>query len=113
MAKSCTILMTSLAFALLCTVGPASAADDDLLAKGKAIATEQCGGCHAVGPDGASPHAQAPPFRTVFESYPPASLAEALAEGIVSGHPDMPQFAFDPPDIEALIAFLDSLNTAK
>jgi mono/diheme cytochrome c family protein len=45
--------------------------------------------------------------------YPPESLAEALAEGIVSGHPDMPEFVFKPPEIEAIIAYLDSLKPAE
>jgi hypothetical protein len=28
--------------------------------------------------------------------YPLEALEEALAEGIVTGHPDMPQFALEP-----------------
>ena len=38
------------------------------------------------------------------------TLAEALAEGIMTGHPTMPQFTFEPDQIGALIAFLQSLE---
>ena len=45
---------------------------------------------------GNSPHRQAPPFRDVVERYPVEDLEELLAEGIVSGNPDMPEFTFEP-----------------
>lgn len=35
--------------------------------------------------------------------------AEALAEGIVTGHPDMPAFTFSPTQIGAIIAYIKSL----
>ena len=40
--------------------------------------------------------ALAPPFRLLPQRYPVEHLAEALAEGIVTGHPAMPQFKFHP-----------------
>jgi hypothetical protein len=57
-----------------------------------------------------SHHEEAPPFRVVVTRYPPEDLAESLAEGIVSGHPDMPEFVFEPPEIEAILAYLGSLT---
>jgi hypothetical protein len=33
-------------------------------------------------------------------------LSEVLAEGIMLGHPDMPEFTFEPGEIEAIIAYL-------
>jgi hypothetical protein len=33
-----------------------------------------------------------------------------LAEGIVSGHPDMPEFVFQPDEITAILGYLDSLK---
>ena len=84
-------------------------AESDLARQGAAILDKNCSRCHAIGKTGASPHATAPPFRVVVTMYPPDSLAEALAEGIVSGHPDMPEFVFDPDEIEAIVTYLDSL----
>ncbi|MFN3868001.1 MAG: c-type cytochrome [Hyphomicrobiaceae bacterium] len=76
---------------------------------GRAIVTEHCARCHAVGMNDQSPHAEAPPFRVVVDRYPSEDLAEALAEGLVSGHPDMPVFQFSVPQIEGFIAYLDDL----
>lgn len=76
---------------------------------GRAIAKQNCARCHAIEMTDESPHEKAPPFRLVVERYPSEDLAEALAEGIVSGHPDMPVFVFQPPEIEGFIAYLDSL----
>jgi cytochrome c len=82
----------------------------DLVAKGRAILESNCARCHAIGMDDTSHHEEAPPFRVVVTRYPPEDLAEALAEGIVSGHPDMPEFVFQPPEIEAILAYLGTLT---
>ena len=37
-------------------------------------------------------------------------LAEALAEGIMTAHPQMPVFTFTPEQIDDLLAYLDSLK---
>ena len=37
-------------------------------------------------------------------------LAESLAEGIMTDHPSMPAFRFDPDQIENLIAYLKTLE---
>ncbi len=88
----------------------AIAAEKDLSNKGEVIVRENCARCHAVGTAGESPVVEAPPFRTLSENYPVESLAESLAEGIVSGHPDMPIFVFKPHDIEAIIVYLESIQ---
>ena len=86
------------------------AGDEEMIAKGQALVEENCARCHAIGRDDKSPHEKAPPFRDVVEIYPSENLAEALAEGIVSGHPDMPVFQFEPPQIEAFLGYLNSLS---
>jgi cytochrome c len=55
--------------------------------RGEGLLTSNCGRCHAVGRTGNSTHPQAPPFRTLGQRYPIEVLAEALAEGLSSGHP--------------------------
>lgn len=86
-----------------------SAQEDDVVAKGRAILEANCARCHAIGMEDQSHHEEAPPFRVVVTRYPPENLAEALAEGIVSGHPDMPEFVFQPNEIEAILAYLNTL----
>jgi mono/diheme cytochrome c family protein len=84
---------------------------DPAVAHGRAFAEQNCGRCHAVGPSGQSPLAKAPPFRTLHERYPVENLTEALAEGLKTGHPEMPQFdELDTEQIDDLIAYLKSLE---
>lgn len=77
---------------------------------GKAFAEENCARCHAIGRDGDSPLAEAPAFRDLHMRYPIESLAEAFAEGIVTGHPDMPEFELDARQIDDILAYLKSLS---
>jgi hypothetical protein len=37
-------------------------------------------------------------------------LAEALAEGLSVGHPDMPELVFEPDQIVAILAYLKSIQ---
>ena len=75
-------------------------------AKGFAIASNHCSRCHAVTRSDISQHPKAPPFRILGRRYSLDSLQEALAEGIIVGHPDMPEFEFPPDEVNALIAYL-------
>jgi cytochrome c len=93
--------------------GSAARADDGDAAKGLTILQEHCARCHALGMTGNSPHRQAPPFRDVVERYPVEDLEESLAEGIVSGHPDMPEFTFEPKKINSILAYLNSLKAQE
>ena len=90
------------------TVAPAAAQGDIKL--GEALLTRDCARCHAVGRSGESPNKQAPAFRTLGQRYPVESLEEALGEGIMSGHPDMPEFKFDADGVGAIIAYLKSIQ---
>ena len=88
----------------------ANAVEKDLTDKGEVLVRENCARCHAIGKEGDSPHQEARPFRTLSANYPVEDLAESLAEGIVSGHPDMPVFAFKPHDVAAIIEYLESIQ---
>ena len=93
------------AIALLFASASSAAAEDDL-ARGEALLQKNCGACHAVGRTGASANKEAPAFRTLGQRYPIESLEEALAEGMLSGHPAMPEFTFDADDVGAIIDYL-------
>ena len=96
--------------ALLVASASAFAVEKGLADKGEVLVRENCSRCHAIGKEGDSPHKEAPPFRTLAKNYPIEDLAESLAEGIVSGHPDMPIFVFGPHDVEAIIEYLQSIQ---
>ncbi len=97
-----------LIFALL--TGAAFASDPQ---KGHDFLTRECGGCHAVETAGVSPLAAAPPFRDLGERYPPEDLDEALAEGIITGHPEMPEVVASPQEIDDVIAWLTQIQSSK
>jgi cytochrome c len=110
-------MRTIYAFVLLLTSTIACVADSALksvenpdVARGFMLVKVNCSSCHAVGMDGNSPHREAPPFRVVMKSYPAESLSEALAEGLVTGHPDMPEFVFAPEDVGAIVSYLHTLE---
>ena len=87
-----------------------AAADAETLKHGQTLLTEKCGRCHGIGRGDASRNDKAPPFRTLSKRYPIEALEEALGEGIISGHPDMPEFEFDSDDVGAIIAYLKSIQ---
>lgn len=95
---------------LLALQAMAARAEDGSPALGQKLAQEWCAKCHAIGPFGASPLPVAPPFRDLHLRYDVEDLAESLAEGILVGHPTMPNFRFDPDQIANLIAYLKSLE---
>jgi len=78
--------------------------------RGVVIARTYCVNCHAIDKVSPSPLKDAPPFRDLHKRYPVESLQEALAEGIVTGHPSMPEFRFDGDQVADFIAFLNSLR---
>lgn len=88
----------------------ALAAPDASQISGAAILEKNCARCHAIGATGDSPHREAPPFREVVKRYPPENLEESLAEGIVSGHAEMPEFTFSSEEISAIVGYLNDLK---
>jgi mono/diheme cytochrome c family protein len=96
--------------AAVALTSPASADDASRIAYGKRLVEANCARCHAVGRTGASTHPDAPPFRSLQRRYPVEDLQEALAEGISTGHPDMPEFVASPGQIDAIIAYIGSLD---
>jgi cytochrome c len=78
--------------------------------RGQAIARANCASCHSIDKASESPLKTAPPFRALHERYPIDNLEEPLAEGIVTGHPGMPEFRFAPDQINDFITFLKTLQ---
>lgn len=84
--------------------------NDPLQAEGRYLAEVHCASCHAIARSDSSAHPEAPPLRRLSRSYPVSALEESLAEGIMVGHPDMPEYRFRPEDVSALIAWLESIQ---
>lgn len=103
-------MWAALAGAML--AGPAAAqTPSPSQARGEDLVQRHCGRCHATGWSGKSAEPAAPPFRELHRRYDPDQLGEALAEGLLTGHPMMPEFRFQPDDVRAIVDYLKSIQT--
>ncbi|HET9159902.1 MAG TPA: cytochrome c [Caulobacteraceae bacterium] len=107
------LILTASVIAFLATGPEISKPDAAEIRQGRALAQQQCGACHAVGPTGKSPRAPAPPFRQLGSRFDIEAMPEALAEGISVGHPEMPQVIWEARDIEAFMAYLRTLQPLR
>jgi mono/diheme cytochrome c family protein len=110
---SLALLLTALAACAATSEPPRPApvgADAASIMRGHQLAQRYCSRCHAIGTTGESRHPLAPPFRTLSRNYPVSDLSEAFAEGIRVGHRDMPEFRLEPPAIEDLLSYLQSIQ---
>jgi mono/diheme cytochrome c family protein len=89
------------------------AATDERIKAGKDLVEQNCGNCHAVGADGASPNKKAPEFRNLHARHPNLALREPLSRGIAAPHDEMPKFALSGPQIDTIIAYINSLSATK
>jgi cytochrome c len=112
-----TALSTAVTLAMvtaMLAVAPSFAKSDETLSpaaqRGRVLVRTNCARCHAIDKVGESSLKIAPPFRTLHLRYPVEDLQEPLAEGIVTGHPTMPEFRFDPGQVGDIIAYLKSLE---
>lgn len=116
------------AWAVLFTVGLAACTDDGsspilpprpvdpavqaaLVEDGLAVAEANCASCHAIGTEGESPNPKAPLFRSVLSRYNAGVLETELVMGMRVAHGPMPTFQFKPEAVDALIAYLQSVQT--
>ena len=105
------MLKPGLLFLLFMAVAARQAlADSTLLETGRLIAEANCQRCHSIERTGVSPFVEAPPFRVIARIYKASDLEEALVEGIVVGHPAMPEFQMTGEQAAAITAYIDSLS---
>ena len=101
-----------LALAMIFPLGSARPVEAANIEQGRRLALLYCAECHAIDKVSPSPLRIAPPFRSLHKRYPVDSLAESLAEGIITGHSGMPEFELEPDQIEDFIDYLHSLEPA-
>lgn len=105
------IFLLLFASGFVLAVMPVRAQGNSDVSHGKALVDANCARCHGVGSSDKSSHPDAPPFRILPKRYPLDALEEAFAEGISTGHPDMPEFIATPEQIAAIISYIGSLDT--
>lgn len=104
------LLLPTLLMAACAAAPDAGPPADPVAAEGRFLAEVHCAACHAIGRNDGSKHTEAPPLRELSKDYPVAALEESLAEGIIVGHPDMPEYRFRPEDVAALIRYLETIQ---
>lgn len=105
-----TLLIGILVAAVIWLIPSVTQRDSIDIAAGRQFAEQNCARCHAIGQTGASPFDPAPAFRTFAKLWPLESLEESLAEGIVVGHPAMPEFQLTPTQIGNFIGYLETIQ---
>lgn len=95
-------------FGLMAFLAAALAQDDDI-AKGKALAEKNCMSCHAIGATGNSALKDAPPFRDIAALYGDGELEDSFNDGVVTDHPAMPDWQMNPDQARQLAAYIMSL----
>ena len=78
--------------------------------RGQVLARGMCGGCHATGKTGESPHISAPHFRELDQQLDLDKFTRRLREGLLGTHRDMPMFRFSRDDADALVAYLRTIQ---
>lgn len=91
---------------LAMTIYTNNAAAQDGAERGKALVTQYCSECHAVGLMGGSPNPKAPPFRELSKRFPIDALEETFIDAIDTGHPGMPVFKATREQIDAIIDYI-------
>jgi mono/diheme cytochrome c family protein len=107
------MLRLVLVTALISAAAAPAFAQPDAIARGRHLAESVCSKCHAVGPRGDSPAADAPRFRDLTKFEPGKSIDEVFAKGVLVMHPGMPSFGLTDRDQADLLAYLRTLQSSR
>ena len=77
---------------------------------GRALATRNCGPCHAVTRTGQSPNPAAPPFRELTQRRPGINIIDIVLLAWSRPHREMPDFSFDTGNSREILGYIESLQ---
>ncbi len=92
---------------------PPELSEQESVSLGRSLAARNCGMCHALDRRRPSPNPQAPPFRALGDRLDVEQLGEGLATGILTRHPAMPEFRFEPHEVVAIVRYLRSVKAKE
>jgi cytochrome c len=111
------LFLTALSIAL---ASPTHAQQNDAFwqdkERGERLLRRHCSRCHkvglndAVGVIGETPTTKAPMFKNLSRNLSIDSLADSLADGVLTGHLEMPTFYLTSSEVDAIIAYLKSIQ---
>lgn len=90
--------------------GEETAESDAMVKQGRVLAERYCGWCHAVGAEGASANAKAPPFRDLYRRHPLLTLRQPMTRGIAAPHDEMPRLPLSVAEVDRIVAYVSSLE---
>jgi len=93
----------------LCLIGIANA-EAQSARRGLNYVRANCARCHSIDKVSESPLKIAPPFRDLHKRYPIESLEETFAEGIRTGHQNMPEYRLETDQIRDVMAYFKTLE---
>ena len=103
-------MLKPLILAGLAALSLSARAEDVSPSAGRQLAITRCSRCHAVGRTGDSPNPRAPRFRDLGSRFPFDGLREALMQGMIVGHPEMPIVHLSAVESGDLTAYMRSLQ---
>lgn len=92
--------------------GELASQSEKTVSEGRELAQTHCARCHAVGTSGQSPNPRAPEFRLMQQRHPILALREPLTRGIAAPHDEMPKFALGEAQVDNLVAYINTLQSA-
>ncbi len=107
------LLVAMTAGAALAAPPPRPPTEAQSIALGRELAQRNCGMCHSLSDHGPSPHQGAPPFRDLYQRMDVDALGEGLATGILTRHPAMPEFRFQPNEVVAIVRYLRAMQSRQ
>lgn len=100
-------LLPALGACLLCLLPSLAVAVEGAAAHGQTLARQWCSGCHLVEP-GNTASDVAPSFSQIAQNR--ALTPDRLRNWLSDPHPPMPNLSLSRDEIEALVAYFDSLR---
>lgn len=83
----------------------------ELMGQGEAMVENLCVSCHAIKSNDQSMHPDAPALRDLSKTMNLEELRTPMMEGMIVDHPDMPEWAFEPHHVDALLYYLNSIQS--
>jgi len=78
--------------------------------RGERLLRRHCARCHIVGLAGKPTPNSAPMFRNLSKTISMDNLANSLSDGVLTGHPKMPNFYFTSKEVDVIMAYLRSIQ---
>ena len=92
---------------------PAERESNARIREGRTLVEINCAPCHAVGARGASPNAKAPAFHDLQKRYAMLSLRTPITRGLAAPHDEMPRFRPTDQELDAIVAYINSLGSRR